>query len=970
MSKINNLFLKNSYDDLKANYNKVLKGEEKCWDIVVLTASNDIQAKTYELQLSKRKKENLLPSNIDFFVIPDLNNERIGSGGATLNVLYKLNKKYDLSKKKVLIIHSGGDSKRIPQYSCLGKLFSPVPSELAYFKNSTLFDETMIIMSDFHRRMDYGVFIMCGDSLALFNPLQVDLQYKKAAVISMKMPKEIGTKHGVFVCDDNNIVTEFLHKQPLRVLEDKAVQNGYINFDTGMIYFNYEMVRELISLVNSKNNFELFVSSSSRLNIYGDFLYPFASNSTLEDYYKQGCEFEFNDNLKECRTILWNTFHKYQLSIIKLSPSLFLHFGTSKELLSIMTDNMEEYKYLDWKNKIASFYDEENDATMINSYIENSSTGKRNYFENSIIKDSKIGNNVIISNSSILNREIPCNVVLSSIMLNENKYVTRIYDINLNPKDELNSKTILFNNNNNCCALESEYGKSIWESNIYPIGRSIDESVDYALLLYRVLSGKATKEETKKYAILNKISLKDSFAESNTKKMLNEIFELERIILINKVYLILKQHGNLNKAKDLIESSPLKNEIIKMLKNNDDVDIKMRKYYLLYMLENSNDYLSKSFSSIGGNLKELAKNGNPIFAEDKIEIHNPVRINFGGGWSDTPPYCMENGGCVLNVSVKVNGCLPISVTIEKIKDKKLVFSCVDFSDETIIRSIKELRNCGNPNDSYALLKCAVIISNLVRKEDNNLNDLFNRIGTGIKITTSTIMIPRGSGLGTSSILSGTVLEAIYRFMGIKVSQEEICYDVLRLEQLMSTGGGWQDQIGGIIPGLKLITTDKGNEQLFNIEDVKISKDTKRELNKRLILINTAERRLARNLLRDIMGKYIAGDDVAKEIISSFQVIARQMKKSLEDGNINEFASLLNEHWELLKVLDKDCSNTCIEFIFESIKDLICGRFICGAGGGGFLLVVLKENVAKEQVDNRIKEVFSDIGVDAWEIEIV
>jgi fucokinase len=225
MSKINNLFLQNSYQDLKDNYEKVLKGIEKSWDVIVITASNSMQAKTYELQLDKRRKEGLLPSNIDFLVIPDLNDERIGSGGATLNVFVELNKKYDLSKKKILLIHSGGDSKRVPQYSCYGKLFSPVPCEFSKFKASTLFDETIMIMSDFPKRMDYGVFIMCGDSLALFNPLQVDLQYKKAAVVSMKMPKEMGTKHGVFVSDENNNVTEFLHKQPLEVLEQKAVEN-------------------------------------------------------------------------------------------------------------------------------------------------------------------------------------------------------------------------------------------------------------------------------------------------------------------------------------------------------------------------------------------------------------------------------------------------------------------------------------------------------------------------------------------------------------------------------------------------------------------------------------------------------------------------------------------------------------------------------------------------------------------------
>ena len=113
-----------------------------------------------------------------------------------------------------------------------------------------------------------------------------------------------------------------------------------------------------------------------------------------------------------------------------------------------------------------------------------------------------------------------------------------------------------------------------------------------------------------------------------------------------------------------------------------------------------------------------------------------------------------------------------------------------------------------------------------------------------------------------------------------------------------------------------------------------------------------------------------GDEETIQIIKQIQIIAKKMANLLENDNINEFAKLLNNHWDLLKKLDKDCSNTCIEFIFESIKDLIDGRFICGAGGGGFLVVVLKENVTKNEIDKRIHQIFSDTLENTWSIEIV
>jgi galactokinase/mevalonate kinase-like predicted kinase len=56
-------------------------------------------------------------------------------------------------------------------------------------------------------------------------------------------------------------------------------------------------------------------------------------------------------------------------------------------------------------------------------------------------------------------------------------------------------------------------------------------------------------------------------------------------------------------------------------------------------------------------------------------------------------------------------------------------------------------------------------------------------------------IPRGSGLGTSSILAAALVRALLRVRGEPDSNEEVSHKVLVLEQLMGTGGGWQDQVG-------------------------------------------------------------------------------------------------------------------------------------------------------------------------------
>ena len=74
--------------------------------------------------------------------------------------------------------------------------------------------------------------------------------------------------------------------------------------------------------------------------------------------------------------------------------------------------------------------------------------------------------------------------------------------------------------------------------------------------------------------------------------------------------------------------------------------------------------------------------------------------------------------------------------------------------------------------------------------------------------------------------------------------------------------------------------------------------------------------------------------------------------------------------ELSKKIDAGCTNTVIDQIFASVDDLIDGKLVCGAGGGGFLQIVLKKNVTKEAVHKRLKEVFGDSDIDIWDCTLL
>ncbi len=91
------------------------------------------------------------------------------------------------------------------------------------------------------------------------------------------------------------------------------------------------------------------------------------------------------------------------------------------------------------------------------------------------------------------------------------------------------------------------------------------------------------------------------------------------------------------------------------------------------------------------------------------------------------------------------------------------------------------------------------------------------------------------------------------------------------------------------------------------------------MQERFALIYTGQRRLARNLLRYVVGGYIGGREESVEALEEMKHLAVLMRYELEQGNVDEFAKLLNQHWEVSKKLDMGSTNTCIDL--EEMKHL-------------------------------------------------
>ncbi len=998
MKNLTTLFLSQSYQDAWEDYMRSLTSSGfMCWDYIILTASNEEQAESFRLQIEERKKMGVLPSRTHFAVIPDEGGKRVGSGGATLSVIRYIAEREggaDFSKLCILVIHSGGDSKRVPQYSALGKLFSPVPHALPDGRLSTLFDEFLITVSNVPSRIREGMLLLSGDVLLLFNPLQIDYNGQGAAVISFKEDVETGKNHGVYLRGEDGYVKRFLHKQTVETLQACGAvnENNDVDIDTGAIIFSKEMLSALCSLISSNgkvdsNKYSKFVNDNIRLSLYGDFAYPLAQDSTLEQYYLEKPEGEYTDELKNARTEVWSVLRDFRMKLLRFAPAKFIHFGTTGEILRLLNNEIGDYDALSWSKQTGSSVD--CDVATYNSVLSHrAKVGNGCYLESSYVhRGATVGDNVVLSYIDVQGVEIPSNVVMHALKQKDGKFVVRIYGVSDNPKCTLENngsfltgtlKTFMERNGLEVSDVWDTNDHSLWMAKLFPCCDTIQEGVLSALNIYALCEGNGHLD---KWQNANRKSLCSGFNESDSVAMIAWNRRMQELVRIDGLSKHIRAKTPVSELKHyFIEKrlTPIQREWLTKRVSQSTPFERMRLYYYIGKLlggKEGDKLVVKSFQCVQElilkeYMSKLQYNATCRIIKDKHEVKLPLRINWGGGWSDTPPYCNENGGCVLNAAILLKGERPVSVTLNRIFEHKIIFESHDMGVRGEFDNIKDLQATGDPYDSFALQKAALLACGIIPEQGGDLNEILCRLGGGFIMRSEVENVPKGSGLGTSSILSAACVQAILGFMGIEYSQNEIYSKVLCMEQIMSTGGGWQDQVGGATEGIKLITSASGIEQELKIEHVYLADKVKEELNERFILIYTGQRRLARNLLRDVVGRYIGNEKDAVYALKEIQNIAKEMRVELENGNLDAFSALLNRHWELSKMIDRGSSNTLCDYIFTTIDEFIDGKLVCGAGGGGFLQAILKKGVSKEQVHQRLLAVFGDSGIDVWDTSIL
>ncbi|MDP2112591.1 MAG: bifunctional fucokinase/L-fucose-1-P-guanylyltransferase, partial [Bacteroidota bacterium] len=335
---------------------------------------------------------------------------------------------------------------------------------------------------------------------------------------------------------------------------------------------------------------------------------------------------------------------------------------------------------------------------------------------------------------------------------------------------------------------------------------------------------------------------------------------------------------------------------------------------------------------------------------------SPVRLDLAGGWTDTPPYCFLYGGKVVNLAVELNQQPPLHCYIKSTDKLEIVLRSIDLGAQETITTFEELRAFYNVGSPFSIPKAALALAGFIPeyafRKYPTLRKQLSDMGGGLEISILSA-VPKGSGLGTSSILAATVLGTISEVCGLGWDKMETGKRSLALEQLLTTGGGWQDQFGGILEGIKLLETNPGKLQSPTIKWLPESLFSDVSYKNRMLLYYTGITRVAKNILADIVRGMFLNSSTHLALLEELKQHAVSTSETLLIKDFNGLGRNIHTSWQLNQKLDAGTNTPEIQKIIDRISPWIIGQKLLGAGGGGFMLIIAKDEEAAAHIRNEL-----------------
>jgi galactokinase/mevalonate kinase-like predicted kinase len=1005
------------------------------WDVLIVTASNERQAEAYEAQLNLRRELGLLGDVREAIVVADPGGRRVGSGGSTLYCLMEVLRrrlgnrlaKSDardwegvLAGLRVLIVHAGGDSRRLPAYGPCGKIFIPVPGE----------NDSAVCLSLFDRQLptylalpapDQGrgqVVIASGDVLLRFDPTHVKFTREGITGLACYAQPQQASRHGVFCRGQDDEVRLYLQKPSIAEQTRMGAIDAYGQscLDIGVMHFDAATAVRLLQLFGAKPAGGKLVLSGKRgqavmergLDFYREICCAMGRRASAEHHVRSARE----SGSKWTPAMLSELFKA--LSAIPFNVQLltrcdFLDFGTSRGILGSGVRLLQEDRGV---SQLRSFLDINNEIAEAGSV-----QGSSSWVEGCRIHAplTLAGDNVVVGVDLDEPTSLPAGACLDVLAgrdpAGHSVWFIRCYGVDDAFKESAEAGAVFCGRP--LLAWLADVGveqdqvwndavpssdRTIWNARLFP---AVSERGQYRRWLWMFDPDNASETQRQAWRSAPRYSLEQILALADHKGFYERRSQIHAELICGSLHKVFRPESGLS-ARELAwlmkttgRPAAWAAEILKQACRCGDQAQGTAALVFPRMIHTLGSALEACSadgaklsgidgmldSSALGNLKSLGleRNGGArasqwsdrmreaafegleraivasglgeetsprsvLRSDEIVWARAPARLDIGGGWTDTPPYSLEWGGCVTNAAIDLNGQPPIQAYVRVTDEPVIRIGSIDLGVRIEVSQFDDLMDYRQATGSFALAKAAIVLSGLSprggRAGKKSLKKTLEAFGGGIELTTLAA-IPKGSGLGTSSIMGAVIVAALGRAMGRQLSHRELFHSVLRLEQALTTGGGWQDQIGGVVEGVKMIVTEPGMVPDAHIHYVPSDILDPRTNGGRTLLYYTGITRLAKNILHQVVGRYLNRDREAMTTLRHIGSVARDVMDAFIRKDIDRFGRLMDVAWQLNKRLDPNSSNEEIEALFARVGPHIHGGKLLGAGGGGFMLMICK-----------------------------
>ena len=884
----------------------------------------------------------------EWFCTSDPSDCRLGSGGGTIWLLESERKALApekpleewMSKERRIIIHAGGQGRRIPAYASSGKILTPIP--VLRWARGQKIDQTLLDfqLPLFDRIMqqapaELGTLIASGDVMIRANSIG---KIPQADVVCFGLWEEpsLASHHGVYMINRQKPDhLDFMLQKPSIEELSKLAETHFFLVDVGLWLLSDKAMNKLAQKsCNTNGEFRFY-------DLYSDFGRALGEHPTCPD----------------------NDLADLSVAIVPLEGGEFYHFGTSRELISSTSALMNIIKD---QRLIMQTGLKHHPSIFTQNAIVPSSYSLRTpdvWIENSCVPTTwNIASKNIITGipENEWNITLQDGQCIDVVPIGDFDYALRPYGWEDAFKGALDAESTLFLNKSfkdwadkHHITLEDfTHIGDLQSAELFPVCHS----TELRQLLEWFLAEEGSAETANVWRQCQRLSADDLLEKANLVRLFRQ---REQFRNINLTAMARNYRKSVFYQMDLKHTAKLFHEGNIALPDEPtaDTDIMTRMRDAMFRAEyerildkdnEKND--GKAFAFLRQALIEgvVRKNRVPqldVCSDQIVWGRSAVRIDVAGGWTDTPPYSLSNGGNVVNLAIELNGQQPLQVYIKPNKDHNIVCRSIDLGAMEVISTYEELTAFNKVGSPFSIPKAALALAgfhpDFCPQQFNSLRTQLEAFGSGIDITLLAA-IPAGSGLGTSSILAATVLGALGNFCGLGWTKSDICNYTLVLEQMLTTGGGWQDQFGGVLHGVKLLQTTSGltqdpavnwlPETIFSQEDFKACH----------LLYYTGMTRTAKHILTDIVRGMFLNNSETLSLLSEMKQHALDMRDAIMAGDFENYGKLIRKTWFQNQKLDVGTCPPLIRELGEMIDDYCRGYKLPGAGGGGYMYIVAKD----------------------------